>query len=375
MDAGAVVVGLLEEVVQIVGQAGQVVAVVRAGEDLAEERGGGPVLRGLEDQFGRGGHAQADAVGVAVTQDGDGDVGAMAAVHVPGAVIVDAGETGVGLARPVVDGHDAAGRDVRMGPLGGAITQAGVRHSHDLGGAVVAVGPGRVGPHDHAAAVLVVLLGQDEVLDPGHVQHLGHGLELGLVGGDDELAARAVHQQGDPLCDGVNHRVRIHTPLDAHGVEAHAIPFQGGAQLVAGLEDAHPLDRAQVLDLVGLGRGHPHLEGEVRQVLQELRAGGRHLLLPGLLHRSLELDDVVAQLVRGVAGEGQALGQGRENVELRNQGAHPQQDGGGRLFLGLGAGLAHTCAQSQGQDERQDGETVEFCSHVLFLQKYSFDKV
>ena len=63
-----------------------------------------------------------------------------------------------------------------------AISQPGIGYSDDLGGPIVAVSVDGVGAHDRSPSVLVVFLEQYVVLDPGYVQHLGQGYQLGLIG-------------------------------------------------------------------------------------------------------------------------------------------------------------------------------------------------
>ena len=100
MDACAIVVGLLVEVVQVAWQAGQEVARRRQpAEELAEGAYGGPVFGRLKDQAGRRGGAFAFAAGPTVAEDRGGYMRAVTAVDILGAVVADAGEAARGNAR------------------------------------------------------------------------------------------------------------------------------------------------------------------------------------------------------------------------------------------------------------------------------------
>src|SRR4029450_9653144 len=96
----------------------------------------------------------------------------VAAVDVYSSVIRDAGETSTGRTGPVEDPGDTACRNVDEGRGGRSISENRVRRSDRLRRSVE---PGTVrdsGPHSCAAAVLVVLLPQQQILHAGDVQHV-----------------------------------------------------------------------------------------------------------------------------------------------------------------------------------------------------------
>ncbi len=102
----------------------------------------------------------------------------MAAVDILRPIVGDAGEAASRRTGPVMDGNNPAARDIGMGRSGRAAAQTGVGNGGDLRRAVVPTGVRSIGSDADSRAKLVVFFGQDVPLDPGYVQHIGHGCEL-----------------------------------------------------------------------------------------------------------------------------------------------------------------------------------------------------
>ncbi len=207
-----------------------------------------------------------------------------------------------------------------------AAADAGVGDRDDLARAVVAAGVGRIGAHDDAGAVLVVLLADDEVLDPGDVEHVGDGVELGLVRGDDQSAPLAAGDLGAGIYDLVLGEVDVGTRLDTHPVELRAAAREVRMELVRGVEEPDPGDLVDHLDVARRGRRHARLEGEVWQVAEQLGAEPLGRRAPRRLDGAGELHDVIAALALRVLGDFEAGRDVRPLAERRREGRGAQLD-------------------------------------------------
>src|SRR4029453_1060068 len=116
----------------------------------------------------------------------------VAAVDVHRSVIDDARETSACRAGPVEDPCDSARRDVDERRGSRSISQAGVPPRAGLCLSVVPVTVGDCGPHDCAAAVLVVLLSQKQILDARDVEHVRDRIKLRRGRGHFERQSVAV---------------------------------------------------------------------------------------------------------------------------------------------------------------------------------------
>ena len=352
VDSGAARVGLLEEVAQVRRNPRQVVT-ARYAQELAEERRGRVVLDRLEQQPGRGSRALAQAGGRSVAQGRDRHVRAVPRVHVPRAVVHDRREAEVRGSRPIMDGGDPARRDVGMGRRGRAAADAGVGDADRLGGTVVAGGVRGGGAHDHAAALVVVLLAQHEVLDPRDVPQLCQGFEpLGRRQHDDRPPVAP-----QDSCARVPNRRRsqgrVASRLELDDVGPLAGAGEARAQLVGGVEEAHPPNARKAPHGQRLRRPHSHLEREIGHVLERLAAGGDDGRLPGRLDRPHELHDV-GPAVQGTEGPVAQRGHRVGLVTQRIEGRRLQADRQLSRDASLGDGGRQPDAEGHDRYRRQE---------------------
>ena len=207
-----------------------------------------------------------------------------------------------------------------------ATADAGVGHRDDLARAVVARGVGRVGAHYNAGAVLVVLLADDEVLDPGDVEHAGDGVELAGIRGDDQSAPLAAGDLGAGIFDLGRGEVDNGARLDAYPVEVRAVALELRMELVGRVEEPDPGDLVERLDVARGGRRQARLEGKVGQVAEQLGAERLGRRAPRRLDRAGELHDVIAAHILRVLGDFEAGRDVRPLAERRREGRGAQLD-------------------------------------------------
>jgi len=305
VHARSCVVSLQEERADVSGQAGQIVPIGNSIE-LAQVRGHNVVFGGLEHQPRGRRCALAESAGIPIAEHGGGHVGAVPAVHIDRAVIIDRLEATIGAPGPVVDRGDARGWDIRVRSGRCAAAQAGVCHCDDLGRAVIAAGISGRRTHQAACAVLVVLLAQHEGLDPRDIHHVRDRNQLRRIGCHDEDAALLAHDLRAGGSDRGASQAKVGPTLHPHGVQARGLLQQCRVQLVCRLEDADTCNRAQRGNPAGLGRVHPDLEREIREIVKDLSAQRGDLVLPRLLDGAAELDDVITPLARCVFADDQS---------------------------------------------------------------------
>ena len=215
-------------------------------------------------------------------------------------------------ARPVEDGGDPARGDVGVGRRRRAAAEAGVGHGHRLGRAVVARCLRGGGAHDHAAAVLVVLLAQDEVLDPRDVPRPARASSRSAVAEHDDVSPLAAQRPARPCRRSTSRPRRRRCP--ARAVRCRAVPRRasgaGSACRPGGRSPTHrTLARRRTASAcAGVMRT---LNAKSGMYSSELAAGGRDGRLPGVLDRAHELDDVGAALGGPEAPGGAARPPGR----------------------------------------------------------------
>ncbi len=297
VDACASVIRLLEERAQVTRDARQVVAVGVVSRADTLHRG--PVFRSLEDELRCRRSALACSVRGTIAQHRARHVGAVPAVHVNRPVVRDA-PAAIVRAGPVVDRHYATGRNIRVCTGRSAVTQAGVGHGDDLGGAVVATRVRRIGAHDNARADLVVLLWEQEVAYPRNIEHTGDGVQSCAICRNEQRVALTTHDRRPTAGDGGRRAACVSATLHSNAVQTSPATVQLRAELVGRMEEARPHDASLPLHLPRLSWRHAYLEGKVRDVVEKLCAGGCYLILPALLDRTCELDDVVATLTLSV---------------------------------------------------------------------------
>ena len=207
--------------------------------------------------------------------------------------------------RPVVDGGDPRAGDVGVGARLGAVAQAGVGHRHRLARPVVAAGVGRRGAADDPGPVLVVLLPEGEVLDPGHLGQLGEGSDLGGGARHQHQVARGRSRLQPGVVEALDDDVLVDAGMHQDPVQPLGSEVVG--QLVLRLDGDHVGDRTEVGDLLDPVGLHPHEVGEVGGVAEHLGPGGGELVLGLLADRPVHLDDVVGAALLVDLGGGVVL--------------------------------------------------------------------
>ena len=183
MNARSRIVRLLEEVLEVIGETEEVVAVRVRCACTAELC---VVLGGLEDEARGWSRAFALTGRSTATEHGQRGVRAVPGVDVDRSVRCDAVASGRRGSRPIEDVHDPRCGNVGMGCCCGSPTDASVSHGDDLRRAVVSRCVRHVRPEDHASTVFVVLLSHHEVLDPRNGRQFSNCIELRPVGGNGE---------------------------------------------------------------------------------------------------------------------------------------------------------------------------------------------
>ena len=253
MDPGAEVVGILEQVAEVVGKPEQVIA-VREAAQLAPERHVGVVLGGLKHEACRRCLPKADATGVTVRQHRSRHMGAMAGIHILSPVRDDSEGTDPTRSvdpRIVKNLDYPRGRDVRVRVGAGVdticgvaillcIADTGVGHRHDLGRTVISR---RVGGGDADDGTGFFVVGDPQVvrLDPRHAVEGDDGYRNSVWGGsDDQVTTDPQDFQAVGGCSS-RHFGRVGVRIDANPyhlagiVEAGAHP-PGGFELDDGAD-------------------------------------------------------------------------------------------------------------------------------------------
>ena len=221
-------------------------------------------------------------------------MGAMAAVYILGAIVNGIITAGIISRGPVVDGDDAIGRNIHVRGFGRATAQAGISHSYDLGGAVVAVGVGLIRAHDDASPILIMPFSNGERLNPGHVGDACNGIDLGIGSPNPQHLTISTYDPGAQILNGRGHLGCGNAPFHLHVEQILSLPLQGGADFITGLEDIHPVDFGHGRHGCGDTGWHAHFEREIGDIFQELNAHSLEAMLPGCLNRAAELDNVVS---------------------------------------------------------------------------------
>ena len=293
MDARAGVIGLLIQLLQIAREPNEVVALGNAVDEGAEQRRDRIVLDGLEHQLRGWRGAPTDAGGVAGAEDRGGDVRAVPGVHIGRAIVDDRLEAEVRRAGAVEDGVNAAGGDIGMRAERGAGAEPRIGDRDDLRRSVEAAVVGGPAAENDAAAELVVLHAKREGFDAGHARERGEGLRLITAGGDDQEPGAAPRHPYALCGERSRELVDVGIALDPEDERLLSIVGPRPGELRRRSERRQCGHEGQRPDRLDLLRAEPRSEREVRHVFEQGSAGLGRGRLPGLLHRSLELQQVV----------------------------------------------------------------------------------
>jgi len=164
---------------------------------------------------------------------------------------------------------------------------------------------------DDLTGVFVESRAQHEILDPGDIQHAGHGVHLARIGERHDDVAVSAHDLRAGRLDLGNGGGSVGPVFDTRLVEPRAIARERAADLVSRVEQAHPGDAVLTRKLVGFAGRHANFEGVVREVSDHVGTAGRQRIVRRLVNGSCELHHVVAALSRRISGNSQS----RRNIK------------------------------------------------------------
>ncbi len=284
MHPGAVIVSLLEQIVEVSRQPAQAAATVQDG---------------LHDQsrlWRKASQAAAIAMGRGVAsrqgtaaQHGSGHVGSMAVIVAPI----------IGGSAQCIGGDDAPLEIVAHGRACRAHIQARVSHGHGLARAKEPQSvPQGYGVHDtRAPGHVVEQFPLHEGLDPGNgivsrqrrdgpgIHRQAQGTTQGLHTAPEDGRTQAL-QNGAELA-----RIPIGEGLYSQRLGAPG-PVEIGVDLVGRVERANPAHESQSFNIGPDSVVHADDEGVVRHVIVDVSTMCRQCVLPGLPHRSRKLHDI-----------------------------------------------------------------------------------
>ena len=273
------VVSSLVELAQVVRQPHQIIGVGVKALALLDEIH--PVLDSLENQVGAGCGAKADAIAVAVAQRAGRHVGAVAGIRI-GRTIAHHVVTKEGVwPRPGLHLRYTAVGDIDVVDIGIALAQARIRNGDGLAGAGIAarIGGSQEVAADNSAGIFVEGLAVQEILDPGDIQHTGHGVHLGRIGKHHHDIAVGGHDLRAGRLDIGDGCVSVSAGFNARSVELLAVAGKPGTDLISRVEKPHPGHAVGALELARLAGCHAHLEGIVREIAQHIGAAGRQRIV------------------------------------------------------------------------------------------------